>query len=138
MFPGWKYQILRFLKLHIITKNDLLLPFFSGANSSIGWVDYGSVDCAMNNSITKEFSVFFNPGPRKSTILLPKISYLRPFWDQVTLGNTAYRYFIFTERFIVWILQTPHFDEKTLVSIVFFEIERNIPNRKWLKWLILS
>ena len=31
-----------------------------------------------------------------------------------------------------------YFDKKTVISIVFFEIERNIPNRKWLKWLILT
>ena len=39
--------------------HDLLLALFSGANTPIGWVDKGSVDGAMNNSITKKFLCFF-------------------------------------------------------------------------------
>ena len=42
------------LEIAYYCKNhDILLALFSGANTLIGWVDKGSVDGGMNNSITR-------------------------------------------------------------------------------------
>ena len=106
---------------------DLLLTLFSGSNIYIGWVGGESLDSLL---------FFFSSRTKKIDNFLPKISSLG-FFDMKSLMGILQTDFISAQQwFIVWSWLTPRFDEKILVSIAFFEVEGNIPNRKWLKWRI--